>query len=111
MLVQRAKITTKLSLSINVEVILITEEDDAPDSNQTSKIILLGIRKLAQPHTMNLSANLRIVVEDVGSGSQKVAELRVTLQAFLYRILASSNIARVANAYVFIWNFFERRPM
>ena len=78
MLVQRPEVLPKFTLSIDIEIGLVAEEDNSANGNQTREIILLGISEVRQVNAFNLSAYLRIIVEDVRSGIEEIAELGMT---------------------------------
>lgn len=83
MLVQRAEVATKFTLSVDIEVVLVTEEDHTTDSNQPGKVVLLEIRELRQAYSMYLRAYFWVVVENVCGGGEQVVELRVSQQALV----------------------------
>lgn len=82
MLVKFAVVFAKLTLSINVEVLLIPEEDD-PRRNKARQVILLRIGELSEVHTMDFGANFGVTIEDVGGIGEEVTELRITLNTFI----------------------------
>ena len=80
MLVQFAKITHQLTVSLNVQVILTTEEDDATRCHEAGQIILLSVCESRQVKTVDFRANLGVVVEDVGRRVEQVEELSMSLE-------------------------------
>lgn len=79
MLMQFPEIFGKLALSINVKICLVAEEYHSSGCNEPSQVVLLCIGKLGKVDAMDLSANLGVVIEDVGSIGKEVTEVRVTL--------------------------------
>lgn len=83
MSVELAKVSSKLTLTINTEIGLVAEEDHASNRNETSQVVFLSIRELGQIDTLDLSADFGVVVEDIRGGSEKVAVFRVTSETFV----------------------------
>lgn len=63
-----AKVAPELSLSIDIKVRLVAEEDDSSCGYQTSKVVLLWVGKIGQINPAYLSPNFWSVVKN-GSGS------------------------------------------
>ena len=83
MLVKFAVVFAKLTLSVNVEVLLIPEEDDPSGRNKARQVILLRIGELSEVHTMDFGANFGVAIEDIGGIGEEVTELRITLNTFI----------------------------
>lgn len=83
MLVQLTEIRAKLTLLVDVEVVLVAEENDTTNGNETSEVVLLSVGELGKLDAVDLGADLGVVVEDIGGGVQKVAEVGITLQALV----------------------------
>lgn len=81
--VEFAKVGSEMTLSIDVEVGLTAEEHDAPDRDEASQIILLGVRESCQINAMDLGAKLGIVVDDVGRRGEQISEVRITMDTFV----------------------------
>jgi hypothetical protein len=90
MLVDAAEVGTKLTLSVDVQVLLVAEEDNTTVGDQTSEIVLLGIGDLGQIDTVDLSTDLGVVVEDIRGIGQEVAEVLIA-QESLVRVRLRSN--------------------
>lgn len=78
-----SKVLAELTLGLNVEVVLATEEDDTTKGNQTGDVILLGICEVGEVDTVNLSSDLWVIVIDIGSNGAQVLELRVAMQSLV----------------------------
>ncbi len=89
-----AEVLSKLTLSIDVEVCLVSEEHHPSSCYEARQIILLCICKLGQIDARNFSADLRVIVENVGGGAKEITELRMTM-----------------NTFVMIQHFSQRLPM
>lgn len=83
MFVQHSKISPQLTLSIDIKIGLVSEENYATNGYQTSQVIFLGIGQLGQVDSVDLRANLGIVVKDVGGIFEKIPESRMAIQAFV----------------------------
>lgn len=83
MFVQGAKISAQLSLSLNIKVILATEEDNPADGDEPGQIILLGISETGQTDAMHFRADLGRVVEDIRCRIEQVLELGMTFESFV----------------------------
>lgn len=83
MFVQHSEICPQLTLSIDIQIGLVSEENYATNGYQTSQVIFLGIGQLGQVDSVDLGANLWIVVKDVGGIFKKIPELRMAIQAFV----------------------------
>lgn len=80
---QLTEVGAKLTLLVDVEVVLVAEENDTTNGNETSEVVLLGVGELGKLDAVDLGADLGVVVEDIGGGVQKVAEVGITLQALV----------------------------
>lgn len=81
MLVKGAKVLSKLTLSLNVEVLLVAEENDATSGDQAGKVILLRFGELGKVYSGDFSPDLGIVVLNPGGYAEKVAEVLIAVQA------------------------------
>jgi hypothetical protein len=83
MLMKFAVVFAKMTLSVNVEAFLITEEDDPSGRNETRQVIFLRIGELGEVHAMDFCANFGVVIEDIGGIGEEVTKLRITLNTFI----------------------------
>lgn len=89
-----SEVAAQISLSIDIEVLLITDEDNAAVGYETSEIVLLGLCKLAEIDAVDFCANLGVVVKNRSGVLEQVAELGVATKATIS-----------------VRHFFERLPI
>lgn len=77
MLVQLAKVLTELSLLVDAQVFLVSEEYHAPCGDEASKVILLQVGEVGEVDAVDFSADLGVVIEDVGGGGEEMFEVGV----------------------------------
>lgn len=83
MLVKLAEVLAQCSLLFDAEVLLVSEEYNASRGNQAGKVILLCISQVGEINTVDLSADLGVVVKDIGGRVEKVLECWVAEKALV----------------------------
>jgi hypothetical protein len=83
MLVKLPKVPAQLTLLLDIEILLVSEEYDTSRGNQAREIVLLSISKVGEVNAMNLGADFRVIVKDVCGSAEEILEGRVTQETFV----------------------------
>jgi hypothetical protein len=83
MTVQLPEVLAQCPLLVNAEVLLVPEEDDTTCSNQAGKVVLLQIGEVGEINPVDLCADFRVIIEDIGGGREQVLEVRIAEQALV----------------------------
>jgi hypothetical protein len=80
---QLTKVLPELPLFVDAEILLVAEEHHASSSDESRKVVLLAVGEVRQIDAVNLSANLRVVVEHVCCVGKQVPEAWIPQLAFI----------------------------
>lgn len=82
-LVQLTKVLSKLALLLDAKVLLVAEEDNTSCRNQSCKIVLLEVGEVGKVYSVNLGADLGVVVKDLCSVGEEVLKVDITKAALV----------------------------